>query len=538
MKERTQPLTRLLAVALLAIVLHTSRDATAATRYVSRDGGNLYPYTTPENAATSIQAAVDAAEAGDKVVVAPGVHREHVILKEGVNLSGSAGDEVTIYGVTPVKPVLTLTWDNVVEGLTIVGPPCSGVGIYAELGVPPAKTGSFKPFRISDCSIAWCAGHGILVFARQEPSEVLLRPDPRFASPEEWERYLEAIYDTELEVELSGCRIAECDGSGVVVHVEDILGKYEYQVDTPIQLGFKNATLRMSDCTVTDCTRNGVLLRVGWHDRAQLVMERCVVRDNSGHGVLVTSEGATWNGAVVRMNNCLVSGNQKAGVWSFSIDDGVWCDPFGGPCEGVEPFAVGSVFAVSSTVTGNSVGIVGSPFPPGLAAGTAPRISLKNCIVYGNREVDIDFRWFEYAVLMAGGIRHSCIGWKEIAGVRGNIDDDPTFADPENGDYRLLPGSPCIDAGGMYAEATIMLQDGVAVISWDPGKDLGGNPRIANTGPDMGAYETTGDAPDYVLESSADLVTWTEDYYGPATSWTDLHPDSSRTKFYRVKIGR
>lgn len=513
------------------IVLTASGGAEAASRYVSRDGRNQYPYTTPEDAALKIQSAVDAAEEGDEVVVGPGEYTEHVVLKQGVNLSGSGPDEVTVRGVKPVQPVLTLTWDNAVKGLTVVGPPYAGVGIYAEVGVPAEKSGSLTPFRISDCRIQSCPGPGILVMARQELGE-MVTPDPRFATPEEWEAYLSAIYHTELHVEVSACEITRCGRNGIVVHVEDLLGNYEYQVDTPIQLGFKNATLRMSDSTVADCAQNGIVVRAGWHDRARVIMENCVVSGNGGYGVRVMSEGATWDGAMVRMNNCLVSGNQKAGVWSFSIDDGCW----GMIC--VQPFAVGSVFAVSSTVTGNSVGIVGSPFPPGLAAGTAPRISLKNCIVYGNKEVDIDFRWFEYAVPMAGGIRHSCIGWKEIAGLRANIDDDPLFVDPENGDFRLPPGSPCIDAGGMYLQPTITFEDDAPSISWYPGADLDGNPRISGNGPDMGAYEAPGAPPNYLLESSEDLVIWTEEYYGPATSWTDPHPDSSRTKFYRVRIGR
>ena len=50
----------------------------------------------------------------------------------------------------------------------------------------------------------------------------------------------------------------------------------------------------------------------------------------------------------------------------------------------------------------------------------------------------------------------------------GNIDEDPLFVNPGNGDYHLQPTSPCIDAG-------------------DP-NDNSGDVRI-----DMGAYETTTD---------------------------------------------
>jgi hypothetical protein len=517
-------------------------SARATTRYVSLDGRNEYPYTTPEDAASTIQSAVDAAEEGDDVLVGPGVYREHVILKEGVNLSGSARNEVTIYGVTPVKPVLTLTWDNAVEGFTIQGSPCAGVGIYAELGVPPAKTGSFKPFRISDCWILWCGGPGILVFARQEPSDVLLRPDPRFASPEEWERYLEAIYDTELEVEVSGCHIGQCDGSGIVVHIQDLSGKYEGHFFSepwggpyggPIELGFKHATLRVSESSIGHCRDDGISVRAGWRDRAQVIVDRSKIYYSGRYGIHVTSGGATGNGAVVRMNNCLLFGNQEAGVWSFSIDDGSW----GMMC--VEPSAHGSVFAQSSTIARNSVGILGSPFSPGAACGLSSDINLKNCIVFGNADSDIDFTPFhEHLDYWARGTSHSCVGSKELAGIRGNIDSDPLFADPQMADYRLLAESPCIDTGGMYLQPTLVVQDGASVISWEPGKDLDGNPRIAGNGPDMGAYEAAADPPNYLLESSEDLVNWTEEYFGPATTWTDPRAGSLGIQFYRVSVAR
>jgi hypothetical protein len=55
----------------------------------------------------------------------------------------------------------------------------------------------------------------------------------------------------------------------------------------------------------------------------------------------------------------------------------------------------------------------------------------------------------------------------------GNIDIDPQFADPENGDYTLMEGSPCIDAG-------------TADIDGDGMDDM---IEFVGLAPDMGAYE-------------------------------------------------
>lgn len=76
----------------------------------------------------------------------------------------------------------------------------------------------------------------------------------------------------------------------------------------------------------------------------------------------------------------------------------------------------------------------------------------------------------------------------------GNIDADPLFVYPVplslDGIRRLLPGSPCIDAGTNSTNPPL------------PSTDLDGNPRIINGTVDMGAYEFQGivyvddDAPD------------------------------------------
>ncbi len=61
-------------------------------------------------------------------------------------------------------------------------------------------------------------------------------------------------------------------------------------------------------------------------------------------------------------------------------------------------------------------------------------------------------------------------GWAGI----GNIDTDPLFADPDNGDFTLQEGSPCIDAG-------------IADLDGDGEEDIA---YYNGSAPDMGAFES------------------------------------------------
>ena len=130
--------------------------------------------------------------------------------------------------------------------------------------------------------------------------------------------------------------------------------------------------------------------------------------------------------------------------------------------------------------------------------------TLTNCIIWGNSAGEVgDQIW--------GGtvINYSCIqGWTGALGGTGNIGDDPRFADPNNGNYHLLPGSPCIDTG----------DNSVVTVA----TDLDGNPRIINGVVDMGAYEF------YLLyvddDASADPGPGDPEVSDPLENGTEAHP--------------
>jgi hypothetical protein len=114
--------------------------------------------------------------------------------------------------------------------------------------------------------------------------------------------------------------------------------------------------------------------------------------------------------------------------------------------------------------------------------------TLTNCILWGNTAKHAAN---ESAQIQGGMpvVNYCCIaGWTGMLRGSDNHGLDPQFVDPdgfdnvfgtEDDNLRLLPDSPCIDAG-----------DNSAIPS-SVGVDLDGNPRIVNRIVDMGAYERT-----------------------------------------------
>jgi len=135
---------------------------------------------------------------------------------------------------------------------------------------------------------------------------------------------------------------------------------------------------------------------------------------------------------------------------------------------------------VNCTVTDNYAYDVGSGIYTGSYLAGANEPTLVNCIVWGNENQwggPTDFNvWHENHFY----ISYSLIGQGFTSYGEGVIQEDgadPLFVNPDNGDYRLQAGSPCINTGTN--------SDGDV-----PDTDLDGESRSGNA--DMGAYEYTG----------------------------------------------
>lgn len=102
----------------------------------------------------------------------------------------------------------------------------------------------------------------------------------------------------------------------------------------------------------------------------------------------------------------------------------------------------------------------------GVAGNTVAGVSVTNTIFWHNTNGDIG------GLISPGNVSHCITSDAGFAGVNGNINADPDFVNPNNGDFHLASGSPAIDAGTTVGAPTI---------------DLEGNPRNGDC--DIGAYE-------------------------------------------------
>jgi parallel beta-helix repeat protein len=216
---------------------------------------------------------------------------------------------------------------------------------------------------------------------------------------------------------------------------------------------------QFSSPTVTDCTFSGNESRYGSgmynDDFSTSTVIGCTFSGNSAY----------WRGGGMQTNNyshptvidCTFIGNTA----TFGDGGGMLIDNNSNPT------------VTNCTFTGNSSAQGGG------MRNDSSNPTVANCILWGNTPDEIS-NDSAFPVVTYSDVQG---GWPGV----GNIDADPIFVDPDNGDLRLLPGSPCIDAGDNAAVPV-----GIR-------RDLDGNPRMvvgssliylgAAPTVDMGAYE-------------------------------------------------
>lgn len=205
-----------------------------------------------------------------------------------------------------------------------------------------------------------------------------------------------------------------------------------------------------SELVITDCyfTRNsggGSFVRTSCLAGGELRVLNCVFEDNSYVCINADSED--------RVVNCVFTGNQFTPISGGVVINSVIYRNDGA--------AVGDVFGSASPVFHNSIlwGNAGGE----IIADDPDVIAIHNSIVQG--------------------------GWVG-AGAVNVIDADPLFLDPDNGDFRLNPLSPAVDAGDAnQLPADYGDLDGDGDTQERTPLDLAGNPRVQFGNVDMGAHE-------------------------------------------------
>ncbi len=229
-----------------------------------------------------------------------------------------------------------------------------------------------------------------------------------------------------------------------------------------IPAGFKGVDCdpsTLTDCTVSD-SGTGIDLYYG-----TLNISRCRIVRN---GPAADGAGITASHSTCAIDNSMIGGN-------VSTNAG------GGIAAGATALSL-----VNCTITGNSAGYKGGAIRCSYTGTTV----ITNSVLWGNSaaagpEFAVEgsgTRLIVGSSLVAGGPdAQSVTQGGQLEWGQGNIDADPRFAFP--GDPRLMPDSPCIDAGS------------VACAEGSDARDLAGSPRVADGDQDgapvvdMGAYE-------------------------------------------------
>ena len=442
--------------AIVVSVLATAVSVLGSVLYVDDDGPADFD---------NVQEAINAANDGDTVLVAPGEYVSDVPLTfrgKSISVRSEAGFEATTIQMadSPRNPnrASTVVFENgerqasVLEGFTIRG----GQGCWSEpiSGYGLLTAGGGILCADSSPTIAHCVIAGNRALLRNEGTTlgggVLLANSSAVLTDcrivDNTTTYWAAgMYVVEGAPEIVDCVIAR----NSVLHEDGQAGGL--YIDGGFSSSCQAILLR---CTIAENSAphsaGGIQVAAG----AQPTLNDCVISDNRSHGVNGGMLCSYWS--ATNLMSCTIAGNS-----CVCIGGGVGC---GHSAEAT---------LTNCTITGNRA----SRHSGGVVSYDKSAITLRSCIVSDNTapsgpEIGLDYYYYHTPTSMTishcdirGGLSAAHIGqgttlnWEE-----GNIDSDPLFADPNEGDFHLkseagrwdpnsetwVPDdvtSPCVDAG-------------------------------------------------------------------------------------------
>ena len=384
----------------------------------------------------SIQAAINDADDGDEIEVASGTYNEAINFNgKAVRLYSIDGPEVTTIDASGLETSVVACINSedantVLEGFTITG----GYSTYGG-GMYNLESNS----TVINCTFTGntSAGGGGMYNSVSSPTVTDCTFSGNSAISYGGGMYNNNSSPTVINCTFSGNSSAS-DSGGM------------YNLD--------------SSPTVTNCTFSGN--SAGWngggmHNQNQTINNTTVTNCTFIGNTATNNGGGMYNSvSSPTMTNCTFRGNTATnnggGMYNFS----------------------GSQTLTNCTFSGNSATTYGGGMYNEISSST-----VTNCILWGNSPDEI------YNNSSSPTVTYCDVQGGYGEGEGNNIDADPCFLDAASGDFHLLYGSPCIDAGTNSAPSL-------------PATDFEGDTRIINGSVDMGVDEYVCDPA--ILPSPAD----------------------------------
>ena len=416
----------------------------------------------------SIQAAIDGASEGDEIIVHPGTYIENIdLLGKAIGVRSSDGPDVTTIQAQHDGPIVHCSTgegpDTVLEGLTITGGWAQGGAGLKNWYCNPT---------VRDC-----------IFVGNEASIYGGAMFNYFSSP--------TVIDCTFE------NNSALDRGGAIYN--------------------SHSAPYLRGCTFRDNLASNGSGAAFWSENGAPVIIDCAFIENTA---LVAGGGVAFDDDSVVMLNCQMIGNhaKKSSGLAQSFCDSliVGCLFLGNTAD---EFGAGlATHETKATIINCTLAMNEAPDIAGLLiVGAQSEVTMANCVLWGNTDDGGSNQHAQISFTYSASpedlhMDYSCVqGWTGEYGGTGNFGEDPLFVDPDNDDVRLLPGSPCIDAGfnNILASDSYDLDDDGFTCERFP-IDLDGNSRFADdpatndTGcglpvvVDMGAFEYAGVPADVV----------------------------------------